>query len=78
MDAKAIAIDFTDKEVLRECLEWIKGVTREGGEIVKEGFLRPDVAVNIKEGYYDLVTEYDGRTEEYLMGAIRKKYPGHK
>lgn len=70
--------DFSHGEVLRECLEWIKGVTRESGKIVKEGFLSRNVAVDYKDGFYDVVTEYDRRTEEYLMGAIKAKYPGHK
>lgn len=70
--------DFTSQEVLRPCLEWITGVTRESGKIVKEGFLCPNVSVDIKEGDHDVVTEYDRRTEDYLMQAIRDKYPEHK
>lgn len=71
-------VDFTNAEVLEECLEWIKGVARASGEIVKEGFNCPSVSVDIKEAHYDLVTEYDRRTEDYLIAAIRTKYPEHK
>lgn len=78
MELASATTDFSRAEVLRECLEWIKDVSREGGRIVKEGFLNPTVAVDYKEGYYDVVTEYDRRTEEYLMAAISSKYPGHK
>lgn len=71
-------MDFSDGIVLKECLNWVVGVTKEAGQIVKEGFYRRDVAVNTKDGFYDLVTVYDGRTEEFLLSAIKEKYPGHK
>lgn len=70
--------DFTDPKLLKECLEWLLPVTIEAGKIVKEGFLARDVAVDTKAGAYDFVTEYDGRTEEFLKAAIEQKYPGHR
>lgn len=74
----ATEVDFTDASVLNECLEWIKEVTKESGKIVKEGFVCSNVNVDFKDDFYDLVTEYDRRTEDYLVGAIRAKYPDHK
>lgn len=72
------ALDFTDKTVLQECLQWIKEVAKQAGGIVTEGFLSEVIAVDVKTAFYDLVTEYDTRTEEYLIKAILDKYPDHK
>lgn len=70
--------DFLNAKVLSECLNWITEVTREAGALVKEGFYRRDVAVTTKTAFYDLVTEYDNRTEDFLLQAIRERYPTHK
>lgn len=70
-------LDFFDASVLRECVEWTKNITREAGKIVKEGFYMKNVTVDHKLGLYDVVTEFDQRTENFLIAAIKEKYPGH-
>lgn len=71
-------LDFFNAKVLKECLSWVTEVTKEAGAIVKEGFYKRDVAVTTKTAFYDLVTEYDNRTEDFVLEAIRKRYPTHK
>lgn len=72
------ATDFSCAKTLRECLEWMEQVVREAGKIVKEGFEKPNMRVDTKEGYYDVVTEFDRRSEDYIIQVIREKYSTHK
>lgn len=73
-----MADSFANPAVRAECLEFVKDVVRASGEIVKEGFRNRTMKVETKTAFYDLVTEYDQKTEEYLVAALRKKYPDHK
>lgn len=71
-------VGFANPSVLAECLEFVKDIVRRSGTIVREGFLNRTMKVETKTAFFDLVTEYDRRTEEFLMAAIQAKYPGHK
>jgi len=57
----------------------IENLAREAGKIVRAGFeSRPGYgeAVQVEhKGAIDMVTEVDRRSEEYILGEIRKRYP---
>lgn len=69
---------FEDLNTLRECLKHVVSLTREAGLIVKQGYYDRDLLVEDKGSPGDLVTEYDRRTENFLIESIRKTYPNHK
>lgn len=46
------------------------------GRILKEGY-GGKIQIDMK-GKIDLVTEFDRRSEDYLVGAIRSQFPDHK
>lgn len=69
---------FEEVAVLTECMEYMIEVTKKAGELVKEGFLDRSKLIETKEVYYDVVTEYDRQTEDFLIGKIKAKYPDHK
>ncbi len=54
-------------------LEKLKIIASQAGEIVKEGY-RSSKEVSHK-GLVDLVTDYDVRTENYLIKALQKDFP---
>jgi myo-inositol-1(or 4)-monophosphatase len=47
------------------------------GEILLSGF-GTGVAVEYKKGDIDLVTEYDRKSEKYILDQIRARYPEHR
>ena len=71
-------IDFSDPEALKECLDYMLELTKKAGEIVREGFFDRQKAIETKTAFYDIVTVYDQRTEEFLINGILEKYPDHK
>lgn len=48
---------------------------RASGAIVREGYGREHAPE--RKGRIDLVTEYDRRSEERLLGLVRERFPGH-
>lgn len=46
------------------------------GQIIKQGF-GTHFKIESKDGKHDLLTEYDLKSERFLLEAIRKKYPSH-
>jgi myo-inositol-1(or 4)-monophosphatase len=60
------------KELSLFALEIAKGA----GEILKKGY-RSTFDIQAKGSYHDLVTEYDLKSESYLLSALKKKYPTH-
>ena len=52
-------------------IEFLLKVVKEAGEISKESF-----TVSAKDDRGDLVTNLDVKIEEYLIGEIKKNYPG--
>lgn len=65
----------------RPTLYEVVGLARAAGAILCEKYsLRPGMENNIEvkhKGEIDLVTEMDHRSEAYLIGEIRKRYPHH-
>jgi myo-inositol-1(or 4)-monophosphatase len=59
----------------------LEALARQAGEILRGGFsTRPGFGGQIQvdyKGEIDLVTEMDHRSEEFLLGEIRRSFPGH-
>jgi myo-inositol-1(or 4)-monophosphatase len=56
-------------------LEDLYVLARVAGEILRSGYgLRHTIT---HKGRIDLVTEYDRRSEAYLLSQVREKFPGH-
>ncbi len=56
-------------------IEQLKAIALEAGKIVREGFAAHK-DVNYK-GLVDLVTDYDIKTEKFLLDALGKEFPDH-
>jgi len=52
-------------------------IAKAAGRILLQGF-GTGVRVEHKSREIDLVTEFDRRSEEYILGRIRKAFPGHR
>lgn len=57
-------------------LNKIADIAKEAGEIVKKGFVS-DKNIRYK-GTFDLVTEYDVKTEDFLKDKLSNLFPGYK
>lgn len=73
---------FTAEEnrMIDEYFEFAKDLIKNAGKLVEEGYSKSndDKRISEKGAKWDMVTEYDKRTEELLIGAIKSKYPEHK
>lgn len=73
---------FTDEEnrMIDEYFEFAKDLIKNAGKLVEEGYLKSndDKGISEKGAKWDMVTEYDKKTEELLIEAIKSKYPEHK
>lgn len=63
---------------LQEISDYIISLTREAGEIFKEGYYGAKEIKQKTEDLHDLVTDYDTRIEDMLFARIGEKYPTHK
>ena len=61
----------------------VRGITelaieaaRGAGRIALEGFRAPDLEIDLKRDFHDLVTEFDRRSEEHIRARIREAFPG--
>lgn len=70
----------TENQLIDEYFEFIKTLVKDAGEIVKEGYSKSndDLGIIEKEAKWDMVTDYDKKTEEFLINAIKAKYSNHK
>jgi myo-inositol-1(or 4)-monophosphatase len=63
-------------------LSELETLARRAGEILCQGFTRrPGVERRFEVGYkgvIDLVTEFDHRSEAFLLGEVRRRYPDHR
>jgi len=59
----------------------LESLARQAGEILRAGFVcRPGTENGLHvryKGAIDLVTEVDHRSEEFLVGEIKQRFPGH-
>lgn len=61
-----------------EIYDFVLSLTKEIGEVMKEGFYTK-LNVETKNGIcWDVVTEYDRKVEDFLIKNISEKYPSHK
>lgn len=54
----------------------LERMARQAGSILSQGYEQQDMQVDYK-GEIDLVTEFDHRSEEYLLAEIARNFPGH-
>ena len=62
---------------LEKALESVQGVAREVGRMQRENLGRQDLLMDRKSTSIDIVTEIDRRSEEFIVGFLRKEYPAH-
>jgi len=61
--------------MIRERLEFIKGLALEAGKLTLEGYGKCDqMPKDVDAGYYDIATVYDFRTEELVRKRILDEY----
>lgn len=58
--------------------DFIYPLAIKAGEILLEGFNAVEKNIEKKQVYYDMVTEYDTKIENFLMKEIHNIYPDHK
>jgi myo-inositol-1(or 4)-monophosphatase len=56
-------------------LREIEDLARGAGEILRAGYSRERQVYS--KGGIDLVTDVDHQSEDYLLGEVRRRYPGH-
>lgn len=61
---------------MQPTLDWMEGLARQAGDILRGGLLTGYTVTH--KGVIDLVTEMDHRSEEFLIGAVRQRYPDHR
>ncbi|XP_023303038.2 inositol monophosphatase 2 [Lucilia cuprina] len=69
---------MASKELIDELYDFIYPLALKAGEILMEGYNLNTKKVDIKTDFYDVVTDYDNRIEDFLWSEILKKYPEHK
>ncbi len=68
--------------MIQPALSDVESLARRAGEILRAGYhprpgTRQGPAIHYK-GAIDLVTEFDRRSEAYILGEIRRRFPGHR
>lgn len=56
-------------------LQDLLALARQAGEILRAGYGQEQRVTH--KGVIDLVTEYDHQSETFLLGEIRRRFPGH-
>ncbi|HYF05863.1 MAG TPA: inositol monophosphatase family protein [Patescibacteria group bacterium] len=59
----------------RKELTFAKQVARAAGKLVLRG-MKQGMKIKAKQGVFDIVTQYDSKTEKYIVGKIKKRFPG--
>lgn len=80
MASTTVQFSTAENQLIDECFDFVSTVIKKAGEFVKEGFSKTntDLGITEKEDNWDMVTEYDKKTEAYLINAIKTQYPDHK
>lgn len=63
---------------IEELYNFIHPLAIKAGEILMEGYEMASKNVSIKGDFYDVVTDYDNKIEDFLMEKILARYPDHK
>ncbi|EDV40134.1 uncharacterized protein Dana_GF24105 [Drosophila ananassae] len=66
------------QEEIEELYNFIYPLAIQAGEILMEGYEMASKNVSIKGDFYDVVTDYDNKIEDFLMEKILSSYPHHK
>lgn len=79
-ETTSMAFSDAENHLIDDCLTFIKALVRNAGESVKEGYLKSnnDLGIIEKVAKWDMVTDYDKKTEAFLINAISNEYPDHK
>ncbi|KAH8322078.1 hypothetical protein KR059_002189, partial [Drosophila kikkawai] len=64
--------------LIEELYSFIHPLAVQAGEILLEGYEMASKNVSIKGDFYDVVTDYDNKIEDFLMEKILATYPEHK
>lgn len=56
--------------------KFIKNLAKGAGAILREGF-RKKLRLKFKQDFWDVVTQYDLASEDFLVGKIKARYPNH-
>ncbi|BFF97337.1 inositol monophosphatase 2 [Drosophila madeirensis] len=72
------AVKGQPSDVVEELYNFIYPLAVQAGEILMEGYERTSKNVSIKGDFYDVVTDYDNKIEDFLMEQILARYPDHK
>lgn len=69
-----------EQQMIDEYFAFVSELVREAGEIVREGYDKSDAdkGISAKVANWDMVTEYDKKTEDFLISSISEQYPTHK
>jgi myo-inositol-1(or 4)-monophosphatase len=71
--------NITRQRVLMEPMANIAlRAARLAGEIIIQGFDRPDLVKVHEKGHNDLVTNIDREAEQAVIGTLKEKFPDHK
>jgi myo-inositol-1(or 4)-monophosphatase len=80
--AFTFSIEGIKAVVIQPTLSDVENLARGAGEILRQGYSpRPGFERRFRidyKGEIDLVTEFDHRSEDYLLSAIRQRFPGHR
>lgn len=70
----------TENQLIDDCFAFIKTVVKDAGTFVAEGFAKTNADLGIVEkvANWDMVTDYDKKTEAFLINAIKTEYSDHK
>lgn len=80
MATTTIKFSTDENQLIDDCFDFIKPVIKNAGELVKDGFSKTndDLGIVDKDSNWDQVTDYDKKTETFLINAIKTEYPDHK
>lgn len=71
-------MDSHQGALIDELFNFIYPLAVKAGELFMEGYNETFKRVDIKSDFYDVVTDYDNRIEDFLWSEILKVYPSHK
>ncbi len=74
-----MTVQLSDSE-LQSILDFTVGLAGRAGEVMLEGSekIRESGAMDEKKNSVDLVTEYDVKVEQLVIGELKVAYPAYK
>lgn len=60
---------------MSDILQFTESIARQAGDILRQGY--GNVRQIRQKGAIDLVTEFDKRSEELILSAMQREFPGH-